>query len=204
MGTIKKDGGYILNGAYPHEKYKALMESHSNLLTRKNIALLLILLCIGSPVTARVFAALFQPPPAPPPPTPIGYFTVTVEVNDAVDVYGWQVAIRFDPEELQYVDVSPGDFLEEVGNLVYNLTEDGQGGLFSSKAMFLYSIDNDVLLIGQTLIGSELERSGSGILATIKYGYYHENYKPPELIDEATYLANSNADFVDGTIELKP
>jgi len=103
-------------------------------------------------------------------PLPGDDFTVTISVRDAVDLYGWQGNIRFDPNVLAVLDVTAGDFLS--GNaIIVNAT----GGFLlkepqSAESLLIVAVDESgVLSIGGSLLGDVRGNSGSGRLVTITF-----------------------------------
>ena len=97
-------------------------------------------------------------------------FTVSIGVRDAVDLYGWQGKIRFDPNVLVISDVTAGDFLSSKA-LVVNAT----GGFLikepqSPESLLIVAIDGSgVLSISGSLLGDVPGKSGSGRLVTITF-----------------------------------
>ena len=188
IDAIIKNKLYYLNEANPHKEWeKKLMNGNSRLFNKKTIALLL-LLCIGLPVTTNVLATFFQSPPPPPEPGPIGYFTAIVTANNVSNVYGWQVGLCFNSTNLEVIDVRPGGFLTAIEQNAEAAQNETTGYEITKKTMFCYTIiDRDILFIGQTLLGEDVsETNHSGSLVIIKFGYYYA-YQEPELIfDEST------------------
>lgn len=185
MEAVTKDGLYYLNEACPHKEWqKKIMEVNSRMFTRKRAIALLVILCIGLPVTGNVVVAMLAPRP---PLGPLGTFTATVTVNDVSEsVFGWQVGLRFNSTTLKVITVSPGDFLAK--------GESGadEGWPFYKGTFFVHNvIENNILVICQSLLTSESNGvSGSGTLVTITFGYYETPYKDPALVfDQNQYYA---------------
>ena len=156
------------------------MIGQTKMFNRKAIVLLL-LVCVGLPLTTRfAMAILFQNPIAQP--QPLGYYTATITVNGVSDVYGWQAGIRFDPANLKIIDLAPGDFLieNEKNTIISSLKDTVQNE--NAEALFLTSTFENVLVIGQTLLGKSGPTTNSGgVLATIIFAYY-KTYQTPELV----------------------
>jgi len=183
--AIIKNKLYYLNEANPHKEWeKKIMPGNSRLLNNKKAIVLLLLLCIGLPVTTNVIATFFQsPPPTPSEPEPLGYLTAIVTANNVSNVYGWQVGLRFNSTNLKVIDVRPGGFLTETEQNTDVAQNETSGYEITKKTLFCYNtIDSDILLIGQTLLGEDTsETNHSGPLVIIKFGYYYA-YQEPELI----------------------
>jgi len=97
-------------------------------------------------------------------------FTVNIGIRDAVDLYGWQGKIRFDPNVLAILDVNAGDFLSSDA-VVVNATG---GSLIkepqSPESLIIVDIDESgVLFISGSLLGNVPGKSGSGTLVTITF-----------------------------------
>ncbi len=190
--AIIKNKLYYFNQAHPHRHLEnKLMIGQTKIFNRKAIVLLL-LLCVGLPLTTRfAMAVLFQNPITQP--QPLGYYTATITVNGVSDVYGWQAGVRFDPANLKIVDIIPGDFLieKEKNTIISSLKETDQNE--NAEALFLTSTSENVLVVGQTLLAKSSPTTNSGgILATIVFAYY-KTYQTPELIfGENPRYATSN------------
>jgi hypothetical protein len=202
---IIKDGGYRLNGEknYGVKKEGVLMRKFSNL-DRKKLLIAMLLIGISLPTGATVLATI-RKAPEPEPIKPLGSFSVTAEVLGASDVYGWQVIVRFDDQQLKVVEVASGDFLEKT-NQTYSDMTNYHGYELRSKSMFMYSVNKGIIMFAQTLLGPESGKSGNGILAYIQFEYYSANYTEPEIVFGnpflETGLRNINLDPVEGQIKL--
>jgi hypothetical protein len=204
---IIKDGGYRLNGEENcvMKKEGVLMRRFSNL-DRKKLLIAMLIIGISLPTGATVLAMMHKPP-EPEPIKPLGSFTVTAEVTDASDVYGWQVIVAFDNRYLKVVEVTTGDFLEDTNQTYGDITSQ-HGYELRSKSMFMYSVNNGMIIIAQTLLGHESGKSGSGTLASIKFEYYYtENYAVPEIVYGDNFfetgLRNIDSVPVEGQITLR-
>ena len=86
-------------------------------------------------------------------PVPLGSFTMALKVNDVVDLYAWQVVIRFNSTEIKVLEVRSE---ESINDFPVNSTD----------------TRDDLLLVASTLLGSVSGKSGSFKLATIVFGYF--------------------------------
>jgi len=204
---IVKDGGYRLNGEKSSyvKRDVLFMKKFSNF-DKKKLVLVMLLVSIALPSSAKVFAMFFAPPP-PEPPKPLGEFTVTVAVQNAVNVYGWQAVIRFDPQVLQFVEAIPGEFLEKTGESYREITDSHGYEFISGKSMFMYHVGNGIIIIAQSLLRPQSGKSGDGILAEVTFAYYTENYKGSyELVFNSPFfetgLRDINLQPVEGEIYL--
>ena len=80
-------------------------------------------------------------------------FTQTIEVQNATDLAGWQMDIAFNPEVLEVVDISEGDFLEG----------DGRG------ALFLDEQHPGEISVKQVRVEPVSGVSGSGVLVELRF-----------------------------------
>jgi len=186
-GIVVKDGGYKLNGTVPRN----LLKDGSNTnrrrifsLNRKQILLLLLLICIGIPTLGPYVIAMFRRPQAPPLVEEINYGTLIVylKVQNVEDLCAWQVKIQYDPNELVFENFTEGDF-------------------FKSKLAVPprpepnYLGKKGNLLIANSIVGMGAEGvSGSGTLAIIKFKIITEKIPsdPSIVFDSSTYLFRSN------------
>ncbi len=180
-GMMSKDEtGYVLNGAPVFaSRIGGAFKRFSSMPTDKRVraGILLALLIVSMPVAAQVLAQLFNAPTGEPqvpavvnPPTVIGSFTMILNVQNVNDLYFWQVAIGFNPEEIKVVSVTPGVFPE------------------SEYPGMLTSADNKngLLIVGDFLLRPAAGWTGSGRLATIVFGYFVDGYSLPEITMEAS------------------
>ncbi len=109
---------------------------------------------------------------------PLGYFTVMLKVEDAYDVYGWQVVIEFDPQKIMVTEVFPGDFLDKTNGDEMSVHAYNHGYKTADNSFFVYHVaDQNKLIIAQTLLGKKDGVFGNGILAHIKFAYLTEGYQ---------------------------
>jgi hypothetical protein len=201
---IKRQHAYELNGASGFESLavgsaKGLSGVFRNRRVKNGFMLIMLVICFSA--SGFVMAKLFSQPSSNkeviPAPVVIGNFTMALNVSDIYDLYTWQVAINYDPNQLKVLEVTVGDFLGE-------------------DVVFLYSTDSspDLLLLGGTLKGtaglSGSGKSGSGRLATVVFGYFTENYDEPEIVPKnvfETELQNSQGSIIpikESTLTLSP
>ena len=99
-------------------------------------------------------------PPDPKSPLAVGdVFRQRIEIQDATDLAGWQMDIAFDPEVLEVVDISEGDFLEQDGRDALFLSEQSSGKITVKQVR--------VGGIGVPMSGV----SGSGVLVTLRFRF---------------------------------
>ena len=84
------------------------------------------------------------------------HFTVNLTITNAVDVYGWQVNLTFDPTIVQCVDATlpPDHFLAGA--------PEGVVGLFKLTT-------SNSVVVGTCILGDYLGMQGSGVLVTIEF-----------------------------------
>jgi len=184
---IKNEGVYKLNGVSEFGNTRRVMSNgFSKVLSdrRMRTGLMLIAFLLCSSATGYVLAMFMVPPHEVenvPPPVPIGSFTMTLGVKDVKDLYGWAVAVKFNPAKLTVRETSAGDFFE-VGPSYQLWSNVFPGGL---------------LYAGSALLEVESGEDGSGVLATIVFEYYDVNYRDywptleSEFLGRQTYLLNS-------------
>ena len=73
-------------------------------------------------------AQIVVSPPNPKSPLKVGdTFTQTIDIQNATDLASWQMDIAFNPDVLDVVAISEGDFLEQDGTDVFFLDEQSSG-----------------------------------------------------------------------------
>lgn len=100
-------------------------------------------------------------------------FTVTITVDNAVNLYAWEAEIIFGPKVLVLSDVAAGRFLSP-NALVINATSrfysaDEQPSADYSILVFTDDVGYGTLLIGGSLLGQVPGKSGNGTLATVSF-----------------------------------
>jgi hypothetical protein len=88
------------------------------------------------------------------------------------DLYAWQAVIIFNPNELKVMQVASGEFFEADPPFFLKASDVGEG----------------ILMLGCTLHGDVPGKNGSGILATIVFGYFVSNYEKPQVVKAKGYL----------------
>jgi len=169
-GTLVKDGGmYKLNGASEFENNgRNFAKGFSRMFNERRMrtGLMLISFLIFSSVSGYVLAMFLVPSPETDQgPMIIGNFTAALEINNIKDLYAWQVVITFNSSELEVMETTPGEFFTVEYPFFLNATDIGEGKL----------------LLGGTLCGDASGKYGSGSLATIVFGYFTDEYKPPKM-----------------------
>jgi len=173
--TKNEKGLYCVNNG--KDMFKGVFHGEIN-----RPVLFLLILCISVPAIGLSFALMMQSSvyetTSSPEITPIGYFDVKIVVKEALNVYGWQAVIEFDPQKVRFVDVISGDFLGDTDEVDCDKI-DVHGYVLGSFSMLCYHVDVDegVLVIAQTLLGSQEGRSGDGVLAHVRFAYYTEDYE---------------------------
>jgi len=119
-------------------------------------------------------------------------FGIDIKISDVIDLYGWEFKLGWNPDLLDVVSVTQGNFLK-------------QGGL-----TFFWPVMNNTggyILVDCTLLGSVPGVSGSGTLATVKF--YAENQGESLLDLYNTILLNSQEQTInphtayDGTVTVE-
>ena len=119
-------------------------------------------------------------------------FFIDIKISDVSDLYGWEFKLGWNPDLLDVVSVTQGNFLK-------------QGGL-----TFFWPVMNNTegyILVDCTLLGNVPGVSGSGTLATVKF--YAENQGESILDLYNTTLINSQEQIInphtayDGTVTVE-
>lgn len=109
---------------------------------------------------------------------PLGYFIVELKVENAINVYAWQAVIEFNPEKIIPIEVVPGNFLDETGVDKNSYHQSNHGYRAAETSIFAYHVvDQQKLIVGQSLLGEQYGESGNGTLAYIKFAYLTEDYQ---------------------------
>jgi hypothetical protein len=170
----KVDGAYKLNGISDSKKRVVNpFNRFANVVSDKRVkGLILIgLVLIGLPAMSYALAALFSSGPSinvAPGPKLLGNFTVTLEVHDVKDLYGWQTVIAFNTSELEFLEITPGkDF-----NVTFPF--------FPQPS----DLGNGMMLAGGILKGLRpgLDFPVEGSLAVLVFGYYVSSYQSPRIM----------------------
>lgn len=171
-GVIVKDRGYHLNGACPSKEWNGKLKTHLTL-DKKRVLLLLLVFTIGIPVGAQVYATLFAPLP-PSEPIIKDTFRANIVVHDVIDVYGWQVGVRFDPNALVVINVTEGDFLGV----------EPPFPVWTEHSFITPSSEGAVLIYASYRGQVPGTPRSSGTLATIEFGVIVEGHCELQLVDQ--------------------
>lgn len=173
-GVIEKtEGSYRFNGASTPSKSSAFRFGRaSSILSDKRIraAVMLTVLLIGLPGVSYVLAMLVSTPssvPAYQQPQALGSFSAALEIENVIDLYAWQVIIKYNTDQLKVLNITLGkDFIVE------------DPGLQKSD------LDNGELLLGATSRGEVSGFTGNGELVKIVFAYYVSDYEQPRIVEE--------------------
>jgi len=125
-------------------------------------------------------------------------FTVDINIEDVIGLYAWQAWLRWDPNLLDVVDVTEGDFLKASGPTLWScVTNQSEGWIF------VYSY----LEPGYPVV------SGGGTLANvtfhgIKHGecvldlYNTRLFNSTEYVSTPPYLGDANGDLVVNIVDV--
>lgn len=194
LKELCKNGAIVKSNGVYKSKDSSEVESHGRGLLRtgtgvskafrdrrvRTLVWMLVLVTSFS-VSGYVLAMYFTSPPqqVSTEPVIIGYSTMAIEISNVNDLYAWEVAISFNATELKVLQVTPGNFVGLEYPFFWNSTDTGE----------------DLLLVGGSLEGDMAGKNGSGILATVVFGYFTSNYKPPLIVPQRigfeTYLQDS-------------
>jgi hypothetical protein len=186
-GVIIKDNGYRLNGSLPDAPFKYKVRRRYKLKSKISrfikedpngnrdaliIAAFFVLLIVGPILVAsrftvyahRVYNFDIQSPPGT-------EFTISVDIHDAIDLYAWQAEIRFDPDDLFFMDVMVGDFLSSNALVIDAISGSYTSLPVSPESTLVFAMDEPgVLMLCGSLLGNMPGKSGTGRLATITFG----------------------------------
>ena len=167
---IKNEGVYKLNGVSEFGSTRRVMSNGlSKVLNdrRMRTGLMLIAFLLCSSATGYVLATFIMPPRdagETPPPVVIGYFAMSLEVENAKNLAGWQAWIGFDMNKMEVVGVTRGSIF---------------GGATYYNASNPYGNE---LTIGGVVYEPVEGISGDGSLAIVTFGYYVAEYELPTLL----------------------
>ena len=132
-------------------------------------------------------AAIVVNPPDPKSPLKVGdTFTQTIEVQNATDLASWQIDIAFNPEVLEVVDISEGDFLEQDG----------------TDALFLGEQSPGKISVRQVRVGPVSGVSGSGVLVELTFKFV--SFSEALLGLHNVRLSDSSGDRLSYSVTLTP
>lgn len=131
-----------------------------------------------------------------------GIFTVSIEIRNGIDVYGWQANVIYDPTELVVLDISQGEFLAEKGIVLEAVSGDSSGNspenVNVGDAVLYYATDvrpNIVLIFGH-LWGDVEGVSGDGTVARVTFGVWDHGDESFEMDLGNPILVNKNAEEI--------
>jgi len=169
----KAEGIYQLKGDFSSKKsFAGSLNQFSKVIDNrkfKRVTMLMVLLLSFS-AFSYALATLFSTGPQEP--KILGTFTAVLRVNEVRDLYAWQAIIIFNPNELEVIQVASGEFFEANPPFFLKASDVGEG----------------ILMLGCTLQGDVPGKNGSGILATIVFGYFVNNYEKPQVVKAKGYL----------------
>jgi len=207
-GIVVKNGGYQLNGSPPPHIRGKLLNFKGNggnhvFIFNKKALLLLLILCIGIPISGYVYAnyapKIFVQMEETPKPQYYGTLTVEVKIENVTDLFAWQVRINYDPEILEFREISRGDFFNNTIPRILNSTD-------------TFANLEDDLLVGDSLMGMDtIGVNGSGTLGRIIFAikvpgktseYFQEN--PPEIVFDPTIVPTFRTHLLNSELEEIP
>jgi hypothetical protein len=160
------------------------------LLSRKNMMLTLLILCMGILLAQAYGQYMFAPPPKP---TITETFKVDVVIYDVTDLCAWQAKVLFDPNALIVTSVVEGPFLqgeENSATTIFTVNTHIVDDIFvNNDANDPFTIINDEktsvnsVFLCCCLIGNSCGVSGNGILATITFGVVGQGSRARALED---------------------
>ena len=190
MDVITKNGIYYLNDS---DETKKLLKIQKNpIVIKRRMLIAFLVLAMMIPAGLQAYAIFVPRTFVPPQPTVLGYFEARVLITNVQELYGWQVVISYDADNTRWVEILPG----VIDELPYTLNN-----TFPEMGL---------LLVGNTLIGKVEGFSGSGVLVSIKFAYYSEEFNEPTLLPKfmwhPTMLLDANGDLMQwdaDTLELE-
>lgn len=169
---VKKEGLYKLNGGADFNGHNGgFARDFSRILHDRRIrtGLMLITFLLFSSASGYVLGAFLVPEATHREPPLIGNFKMTLGISgDVKDLYAWQVAVSFNPDEVRILEIVSSGFI-------------GNGFPYFFNTM---NIEQDAALFGGTLSGPIKGLDGPGELATITFGYFVSQYELPRILSE--------------------
>ena len=136
-------------------------------------------------------AAIVVNPPDPKFPLAVGdVFEQVIEIQDATDLASWQMDIAFNPEVLEVVDISEGDFLKQDEGETLFLSEQHPGKIAVRQVR--------VAEIGAPMSGV----SGSGVLVVLSFKFV--SFSEALLGIHNVRLSDSSGDRLSYSVTLTP
>jgi hypothetical protein len=118
--------------------------------------------------------------------TPCTNFTVRVRIRDVTDLYVWQFKMTFDPNLMQCLSVTEGEFLRNVGPTIW------PGPIIDNSNGWIYA--------GCSLI-TPPGASGGGVLAYVTFHCKAEGNSTLNMDNPDTYLLDSNSNPIPRLVE---
>ena len=117
------------------------------------VAVYTAIVCLSIPSIALAQTVVSFNPPVMESPDVAQQFTIDIHISDATDVFGYQIAITFDPTALSYVSVQNGEFL--AGSI--------------GPPILPPNVEDGEIKFGATLLGAVPGVNGDGTLATVTF-----------------------------------
>jgi hypothetical protein len=111
------------------------------------------IVCWSIPSIALAQTGVSFNPPVMESPNVAQQFTINIDITNATDVFGYQIAITFDPTALSYVSVQNGEFL--AGSI--------------GPPTLPPNVEDGEIKFGATLLGAVPGVNGDGTLATVTF-----------------------------------
>jgi len=109
-------------------------------------------------------------------------FTININISNVVDLYGWQLKLRWNTTILGAVNATEGTFLRSGGNTYFHQMSNATG----------------YLTLDCTLLGNISGVGGNGALATIQFHVKESGYCDLDIYD--TMLINSSEQLITHTV----
>jgi hypothetical protein len=111
------------------------------------------IVCLAIPLIGHTQTGVSFNPPVMESPNVAQQFTINIDITNATDVFGYQIAITFDPTALSYVSVQNGEFL--AGSI--------------GPPTLPPNVEDGEIKFGATLLGAVPGVNGDGTLATVTF-----------------------------------
>ena len=112
-----------------------------------------VIVCLAIPLIGHTQTVVSFNPPVMESPDVAQPFNIDIHISDATDVFGYQIAITFDPTALVYVSVQNGEFL--AGSI--------------GPPTLPPNVEDGEIKFGATLLGAVPGVNGDGTLATVTF-----------------------------------
>lgn len=125
---------------------------------------------------------------------------IHINIHDAVDVYGWQANVLYDPNKLVLLNVTPGSFLAENSIVIDSVSGEisGETDVYIGDAMLAYATDirSDMVFIFGCRFGDLPGKDGTGKVATLTFGVWSHVHEPFYIDLGNPILVNKNAEMI--------